>query len=284
MSLTARLALIAAGALLVSAGSLPAAAPTGPVGASPASAATTPTSGPVRKNWVSDEAEVFGATQRARLNARVQRLFDETASEITLATRVVSTFDGFETACEKLFRDTVKEAGHYRIVLIVLGYEATNRSGGKDRDAAARPGTGRGKVYSGLGVGLSHVLTREKLESLVSGGGRKLTPDSMVATVESLAASLEQHFRKSLSVAATIAPTTTAPPSSARLRIDLIAGVIAAICVVLLYRRFTRCPQCGARLRKQVKIMPAGLEGGSHAVRRTAKCFLCGYVRKGGWV
>lgn len=225
---------------------------------------------PASKAWLRDEAEVFTAPQRARLSGRLARLEAATGNALFVCTRVVPGFEGFETLCESLFRTVVKDAGHYKVVLIVLGYESSGRAG-----------TGRGKVYSALGAGLTHVLTRQQLEAFLARPGQKVTTDSILSGVDQLAAALEAFARRVPPTAAAITPGTPGPIAALKLRVDLLAGIGTVILVVLLLRRMTRCPQCGARLRKQVKILPAGAEGGSHTVRRTAKCFTCGYIRKG---
>ncbi|MBI4872661.1 MAG: TPM domain-containing protein [Candidatus Riflebacteria bacterium] len=271
---------------------LPAAGP-GPVPAAPATGSTTapvagtapavavagasPTTGvslPVSaRTYLHDEADIFNSVQRSRLVGRVRKLAQSTGCEVHVWTRVVASLEGFEADCESLFAGTVKEAGHYRIVLVVLGYESTPRGG-----------SGRGKVYTAVGAGLQHVLNKTKLEGFLAKPGQKVTADSVLEGIEKLSGSLDALFARAASVAAAMPRTEPAEPPpgpSARLRIDLIGGIVAVIVVVLLYRRMTRCPQCGARLRKQVKILPAGAEGGRHTVRRTAKCFSCGYVRKG---
>lgn len=224
------------------------------------------------RRYLHDEADVFNDEHRRKLTSRIEKLAHGTNCELYVWTRVVATLQGFEADCETLFQTTVKEAGHYRVVLVVLGYEGTPRTG-----------PGRGKVYTAIGAGLLHVLTRQKLEGFLARGGPKVTNETVLQGIDDLAASLEANFKRTESVAS-LAPLTpvagpVAPPT--RLRMDLAAGVCGVIVLMLIFRRLTRCPQCGARLRRQVKILPAGAEGGSHAVRRTAKCFACGYVRKG---
>ncbi len=216
-----------------------------------------------------DEAGIFQPEQRLSLEQRTGALAERTGCEIYIRTRIVPDLARFEAGGEQLFRDIVKNSVHYKIILLVLGYEGSPTGS-----------VGKGKVYTALGAGLVHVLSEDELRSVLLNGG-KVTTATLIEGIDQLAVRLETYFEQHGGQPPDeLGGIITAEGDPTFWR-DLILGLFGIALLFWFLKRLTRCPHCSARLRRQVKLLPSGSEGGSHTLKRTAKCFSCGYVRKG---
>lgn len=219
------------------------------------------------RSYLQDEAGIFDPDLSTLVRSRIHELQEKTGCEIFLVTRLLADLDEIESEGNALFQELIRELEHYRAILIVLAYQESSR------------GVAQGKIYTALGRGLYHILTRADLQKHLGNAEERLTAPAVVEGIDGLADQLEQYYAEN---------PGSAHEDRSGAGLDVLPGgsrTLAGLALVLasllyLTRRLNRCPRCGARLQRRVDVLVRTKRQLSGQLRRTIKCLQCGYIRR----
>jgi len=219
---------------------------------------------------VRDEAGIFDAANHAALSALQFRLKSDTGIEIFVVTKSLHNLDDIQLVGFDLFKHLVREVGHYRVILILIGIDSDK---------------GQGIVNTNIGAGVYHVLRKKDCEGLFVAQGELFSPDKIKQGVSFLCNKIRTSFvaRQIADGTAEIVSVEFQPAKEPGFRFNAFTIALMAfggvLLVLLIYGFFktSKCPRCGSLLRTRVSIVVG--TGGSDLARKTYKCFTCGYVK-----
>lgn len=213
-----------------------------------------------------DEVSLFEHDLVTTMEKRLVELASDTGFEIILQVRAFEGFDEFTPTAEVLFEEVVRDLGHYRVALVLIGIDRTS---------------GRGMVGTNLGAGLFQVMSREQVADLFLAEGEAFSPERIALGVDRLASKLEEYH--SLRAAAGNKDLFPSETQAWHQRFGVRFYPVVVLVLLGLWFGWSAwrsriCPRCGAAMRTRVRL---GGPGG--AAVRTAKCFECGHVQKRRW-